>query len=212
MLTRSTPHPLRGSAAPAARTAKPGFRQRWRTLLKWKEPREFLRVVHAEARRREAWWAKPAWSMAITLVMMVNWFLARQDPTKTPPPFPAAFGVTLLGAMFLVHVLPLLYRLDRPAVRVRGWGIHYTHGNGGTLIDAKTIARCEIVPKRRGGQMFRFLRVHQTDGTATDFALDDATDDATLVAALGSIGVRIEPVEIAEQEDAEPAPRSSSMI
>lgn len=84
--------------------------------------------MEAEARRHAVWWAKPAGSMAVALMMMAKWHLARRDPTKPPLEFPAAFGLALLLGMFLVYVVPLLYRLDRPEVRVRGRGTRWPCG------------------------------------------------------------------------------------
>jgi hypothetical protein len=77
-------------------------------LVRWTEPKEYLRRKYERSKIKNSSWLKLAVGSLAGSMCLLGWYLARFDPSKTPTSFPVALGIAIGVGLFLAYVCPWL--------------------------------------------------------------------------------------------------------
>lgn len=98
--------------------------------LRWKEPREYVRLRDASETRGSKWWRPLPWVLLVAGTTLLFWYQATLNPGKDPPSFEVAVLLGLGLGVFLCYGVPRFNRwapseiklFDTGCLRLRGQG------------------------------------------------------------------------------------------
>ncbi|MDD4060234.1 MAG: hypothetical protein PHW08_05980 [Kiritimatiellae bacterium] len=131
-----------------------------KAILKWKEPKLIRKVKNEMEQRAQSPWFKPGVVVVWAGLLMLNWWVGKQDPTKAPPSLPYALALAMGGGVFVAYVVPWVYRLCPAYVQVFDHGIARSCGDSGAVWKFKDIDRCEIASVGTGITTQSVLVIH----------------------------------------------------
>ncbi len=75
-----------------------------KTLVTWNQPRRFREQMRTLEKRVTNWWVKPACTLGMTGMFMLQWYLATlKDGPRRPPPFEYALAGAFVCGVFIVY-------------------------------------------------------------------------------------------------------------
>lgn len=122
-----------------------------KTYLKWTEPKLARRTSDALEKADLPRWFRPAATLLLSGLLLLNWFLATLNPQKNPLPFMQALPIALVGGVVFVYLFPLLYRLCPSYIRVTDRYISRVIGNHPSVWKYSEIQTCRIASERSEG-------------------------------------------------------------
>lgn len=112
--------------------------------LEWKEPNLIRKARDEMEKRLLSPWLKPGVVLLSTAFLMLNWWLAKRIPERTPPSLPNALAMGIVCGICLAYVFPWMCRLCPSYVQVSDRGITRVCGNSFVVWRFKDIDHCEV--------------------------------------------------------------------
>lgn len=128
--------------------------------LKWNEPKLVQQAKDVLEDQSLSPWFKPGLAVAVAAMGMLQWWLAKQDPTRTPPELSRALPLSFVAGVFFAYLVPWLYRICPSRIQVFDDGIARSCGSGASVWKYKDIDRCEIATVQVGNVRQALLLIH----------------------------------------------------
>jgi hypothetical protein len=97
-------------------------------IARWTEPEAFRISEENYWNARTPPWQRPLYVLLLAAVLLLNWFIARFNPSKHPISLAAALALTISTSLLLLYGLPWLLRrlpstvnLYERSIMRRGW-------------------------------------------------------------------------------------------
>ena len=164
--------------------------------LEWKEPKAIRKARDQMDKKSLSPWFKPGVVVFSAAFLMLNWWLARQNPNKTPPDLHNALLLALFGGTFFAYGIPWMLSLCPSYIRIFEHGISRVIGNSASLWKFKDISRCEFASVESGESRQSALVIHTTKAKRIILGIPDELA-AQAKQVLTEMNVKIE--EIAQQ-------------
>lgn len=141
-------------------------------------------------------WFKPGVFVFSAAFLMLNWWLAKHNPNKTPPALHNALLLAVSGGAFFAYGIPWMLSFCPSYIRIFEHGISRVIGNSASLWKFKDINRCEFASVESGESTQSALVIHTNKAKRIILGIPaELADQAKHV--LTELNVKIE--EIAQQ-------------